>query len=259
MTTEFTADSALRAMAKSSQTGRTSPIRDAAFDAVRHLMGAALPKGADAVLAAMGEAQALAEDLWRQVRATPAYALGTRPAACGKGCGWCCHQRVGATAIEVLYIADALRKRPDAAPLLDRLEAWNGGRPCVFLVDNACAIYDLRPFKCRGLYQVDARWCMSTYAKLDVPWFGPAPSHDYLMPPKDVFDGAVFGLAQPFHVAGRDCPGVDFIPALKAVIRQPDAVQRWWRGDAVFPAEVRLHDWFPPVKGKTGKTVKKRR
>ncbi|KIL96992.1 hypothetical protein CCC_01785 [Paramagnetospirillum magnetotacticum MS-1] len=235
-----------------------SPLRDASFNAVRSLVGAALARGLDASIAAVGEAQALAERLWAQVRATPAFALGTPKAACGKGCGWCCHQRVGATATEVLYIAEKLRKRPEAQPLMERLAAWTGGRPCVFLIDNACAIYDLRPFKCRGLYHTDARWCMGTYAKLDAPIFGPAPSAEHQMPPKDVFDGAVFGLAHPLHMAGRDCPGVDFIPALKAVINRPDAAQAWWRGEAVFPAETRLHDWFPPVTGRI-KPGKKRR
>lgn len=250
MTTTFDAAQALRAMGDSGRTAPSSPLRDAAFDAVRTLVGAAMAKGPEAVIAATGEAQALAERLWAQVRATPAYALGTPPAQCAKGCGWCCHQRVGATATEVLHIAGRLRARPDFEHWAERLEAWNGGRPCVFLVDNACAIYDIRPFKCRGAYQLDVRWCMTTFAKVDAPLFGPKPNPDFQRPPKDVFDGAVFGLAHPLHMAGRDCPGVDFVPALKAVIRQPDAIRRWWRGEAVFPAEARLHDWFPPVKGK---------
>lgn len=248
MNSPFDAAAALRAMTSSGSQGGTSPIRDASFEAVRVLVGAALPKGADAVVAAVGEAQAYAEGLWSSVRATPAFALGTKPAGCAKGCGWCCHQRVGATVTEVLYIAQSLRSRPDGAPLIERLKSWNAGRPCVFLVDNACTLYDVRPFKCRGVYQVDVRWCMSTFAKLDAPLFGPAPSAEYQMPPKDVFDGAVFGLAHPLHMAGRDCPGVDFVPALKAVIDRPDAAQAWWRGETLFPAEVRLHDWFPPVK-----------
>ncbi|WP_096701375.1 YkgJ family cysteine cluster protein [Magnetospirillum sp. 15-1] len=259
MNTPFDAAAALRAMTSTASGNGTSPIRDASFEAVRHLIGAALSKGPEAVIAAVGEAQAYAEGLWASVRATPAFALGTRPAGCSKGCGWCCHQRVGATVTEVLYIAQALRDRPGAAPLIERLRAWNSGRPCVFLEDNACSIYDLRPMKCRGAYQVDVRWCMSTFAKLDAPLFGPAPSPEFQQQPKDVFDGAVFGLAHPLHMAGRDCPGVDFVPALKAVIDRPDAAQRWWRGEAVFPAEVRLHDWFPPVKRLGGGKGKKAR
>lgn len=243
----FDAAQALRAMGTGTAPGAATPLRDAAFDAVRTVVGRALSAGPEAVVAATADAQAVAERLWAEVRATPAYALGTPPAPCAKGCGWCCHQRVGATATEVLHIAAHLRGRPDFEAMAGRLEAWNGGRPCVFLVDNACAIYDVRPFKCRGVYQLDARWCMSTFAKVDAPLFGPAPDPAFQQAPKDVFDGAVFGLAHPLHMAGRDCPGLDLVPALKAVVRQPDAIRRWWRGEPVFPACSRLHDWFPPV------------
>ncbi|TAN77790.1 MAG: hypothetical protein EPN20_01585, partial [Magnetospirillum sp.] len=248
MTSQFTAESALNAIAAPRSGGpKISPIKDAAFDAARTVVAAALPKGVSATVAAVGEVHAVAESLWADIRSTPTFALGTQRAACGKGCGWCCHQRVGATAVEVLYIAAELRKRSDAAPLIARLDAWPSGRACAFLVDGACSIYEIRPLKCRGLYQLDARWCMTTYAKLDIPMFGPPPSHEYQAPPKDVFDGAVFGMALPFHRSGRDCPGVDFMPALKAVIHRPNAAQAWWRGEKIFPAEARLHDWFPPM------------
>lgn len=248
MTSQFTADSAFSAISAPRAAGpKTSPIKDAAFDAIQTAVSARLSKGPDAAVAAVGEAYAMAESLWAKVRATPAFALGTQKAACGKGCGWCCHQRVGAAAVEVLYIAEQLRHRPDFETISARLEAWPQGRACAFLVDGACSIYELRPLKCRGLYQLDARWCMTTYAKLDLPLFGPPPSHEYQTPPKDVFDGAVFGLALPFHRANRDCPGVDFVPALKAIIHRPDATQAWWGGEKIFPPDTRLHDWFPPL------------
>ncbi|RAU20464.1 hypothetical protein CU669_18135 [Paramagnetospirillum kuznetsovii] len=259
MNTPFTADSALGAISASRSGGAaSSPIKDAAFDAVHAAVTPHLAQGAAGATAAVAEAFAIAEGLWAEVRATPAFALGTPKAACGKGCGWCCHQRVGAAAVEVLHIAEQLRSHPDAEALIARLDAWPQGRACAFLVDGACSIYALRPLKCRGLYQLDARWCMTTYAKMDLPMFGPAPSHEYQTPPKDVFDGAVFGLALPFHRAGRDCPGVDFMPALKAVIHRPDASAAWWRGEKVFPAEARLHDWFPPL-AKQAKNGKKKR
>ena len=259
MSKTFTAESAVSAIAAKPAGGtKVSPIRDAAFDAARTAAASALAKGAESSVAVAGEVFALAEALWAQIRATPAFALGTKPAACRKGCGWCCHQRVGATAIEVLHIAGEIRKLPDSETILARLDAWNSGRPCVFLVEGACSIYALRPLKCRSLYQMDARWCMTTYAKLDAPIFGPPPSHDYQMPPKDVFDGAVFGLALPFHQAGRDCPGVDFVPALKAVIHRADAISAWWRGESVFPPETRLHDWFPPIRKGAAKSNMKR-
>ena len=43
--------------------------------------------------------------------------------------------------------------------------------------------------------------------------------------------------------------------AMAGALMVPHAAQAWWRGEQIFPAEIRLHDWFPPVKGK----LKKRR
>ena len=242
----MTADSALNVLAAPRRGGlKTSLLRGAAFQAAEALAAAALPKGAEATVAMVAEVCGMAESLWADIRATPAFALATRRAACAEGCGWCCHQRVEASAVEVLSIAGRLRQRPDAPSLIARIESWPTGRSCAFLRDGACSIYAIRPLKCRGLYQVDPHWCMTTHAKLDPPLSGPKPSHEHLVPPKDVFDGAAFGMALPFHQAGRDCPGVDLMPALQAVIHRPDAVASWWRGETVFPAGTRMHHWFP--------------
>lgn len=248
MTGQFDAAAALRSLGGKESSGSTSPLRDAAFAEVRALTAAALAQGPEAVVQAVAEARDRAEALWNTVKSSPAYQLGGPRTPCAKGCGWCCHQRVGATLTEVLAVAEHLRNRPDGAPLIERLRTWSGGRPCVFLIDGACTVYDVRPFKCRGVLQVDVHWCMSTFAKVDAPVFGPAPDPAFRREPKDIFDGAVFGLAHPLHMAGRDCPGVDFIPALKAVIDRPDAIAAWWRGETVIPPEARLHDWFPPVR-----------
>jgi hypothetical protein len=258
MTTEFSADQAFGALSAPRPTDRVSPLEDAAFQAARTPIARQLSKGAAAVVRAVGEAVAAAEALWAGVRATPAFVLGSPPAACRKGCGWCCHQRVGAAAVEVLSIAAALRARPDAADLARRLSEWRPGQPCALLKDGACGIYEVRPLKCRGLYHADARWCAKTYAKLAVPGFGPEPSRDIQAAPKEIFDGAVKGIALAFHQAGRPCAGVEFMPALGAVFDRPDAAEAWWRGEAVFPAEATL-DWFPALAKPGGKPAGKKR
>lgn len=89
---------------------------------------------------------------------------------------------------------------------------------------------------------------MGKYAGL--PAFGPAPSPDFQLEPKMIYEGALKGLALPLIRAGRDCPGLELMPALRAVIDRPDSAQAWAAGEAVFPPETRL-DWFPaPVKAK---------
>lgn len=236
----FTADSALSALRSGQAKGPPPPpLEQAAFDAARAAVDAALPQGAQALLDAAATAWARADRLWETIRATPAFALGTRPAACRKGCGWCCHQRVGAAAVEVLAMARALRDRPQA---LAALAAWTPGAPCAFLKDGACSVYDVRPLKCRSLWHVDERHCMGKYAAL--PAFGPAPSPDFQLEPKMIYEGALKGLALALVRAGRDCPGIELMPGLRAVIDRADAAEAWAAGEEVFPASARL-DWFP--------------
>jgi hypothetical protein len=245
MSSTFSAADALGSLAGPRAGRRDSPLKEASFKAARAVVTVALPKGPAAVLAAVAEAVAGAEAIWANLRATPAFALGTAPAACRKGCGWCCHQRVGAVAVEVLAVAEALRGTEAVA----RLAEWQPGRPCAFLDGGACGIYQLRPLKCRSLYHLDLRYCMKAYAGIEMPNAGPPPSAEHQAAPMDIFEGAVNGLANGLWSAGRDCPGVEFMPALKTVIDDPDAVRRWWNGDAVFAKAHRL-DWFPPLKRK---------
>lgn len=240
--TDFTATQALSALRAADRgAARPAPLEQAAFDAAHRAVAAA--RNAAMALDATETAWAAADTLWNEVRATPAFALGSPQAACKRGCGWCCHQRVGAAAIEVLAMARALATRPEAA----LLEGWTPGKPCAFLQDGACAIYDIRPLKCRSLWHVDVRACMGKYAGL--PVMGGAVSDAFVAEPKMIYEGALKGLALPLIKAGRDCPGVELMPALKAVIGQPDAADRWWRGEAVFPKDARL-DWFPPARRK---------
>jgi Fe-S-cluster containining protein len=245
-TNAFDAHSALGALRGSSRNAPPPPpLEQAAFDAAHTAVQAAFPHGAEALLDAACKAWARADKLWETIRATPAFALGTRPAACRKGCGWCCHQRVGAAAVEVLAMARALRDRAEACAAL---AAWTPGQPCAFLKDGACSVYDVRPLKCRSLWHVDERHCMGKYAGL--PAFGPQPSAEFQLEPKMIYEGALKGLALPLIKEGRDCPGLELMPALRAVIDRPDAAQAWAAGEAVFPEATRL-DWFPkPVAAK---------
>lgn len=79
-------------------------------------------------------------------------------AACKQGCSACCHQRVMMSQTEADAIGHrigrpAVQLRPDyVAPTL---HAFGADTPCPFLVDDACSIYEHRPFVCRNYLNLD--------------------------------------------------------------------------------------------------------
>lgn len=77
---------------------------------------------------------------------------------CKKGCSACCHYNVNVSALEVDYIEKMTghQRSRKLAPSENFL-----GKPCPFLIDNACSIYEFRPFACRRHHALteDAYWC----------------------------------------------------------------------------------------------------
>jgi hypothetical protein len=86
-------------------------------------------------------------------------------AACAKGCAFCCMEAgsIDITTLEGWAIRDAVGKMPRArqklvkkALLKDLKTREEGGiAACPFLMKNqACTIYDIRPFACRRIYSL---------------------------------------------------------------------------------------------------------
>lgn len=208
-----------------------SPDRRAGFAAARMIADAALALGTDQALDAVGACFEASDRL----AAAEARAWSF---ACGPGCGWCCHQPVEVSVPELLFIAASLRT--EAGDSARRRLGLPPRRTCPFLDDQRCAIYPIRPFKCRGMLQPDPRWCMATFAKVDPPEGGPPIDHRPITGPRDIQDGAQLGLVWSFHRAGFAGPALDFVPALHAVIDRPEATSAWLRGEDPFPAAVKL-------------------
>lgn len=102
-----------------------------------------------------------------------------RPAACKKGCSWCCHQAVFAVTHEFLYIQHFLTGHfPESArkQLLEnaRVKAAGTGEktveeqlrfrgPCPFLDQGACSIYPARPMACRIYLSSSVDACLKAH------------------------------------------------------------------------------------------------
>ncbi len=163
------------------------------------------------------------------------------PLHCKKGCGYCCHTRVTATAIELFMLARGIRERwNDAAdPLQARFrdveartrtlpkDQWVASRiPCAFLAEGSCTVYESRPLTCR------------TYASLSLPtcidWFNgaavvvPQPDRAQLL---RVF--ILAGMKAAMAHAGLEVVGFEMGHGLN-VAMAPDAEARWLAGENVF-------------------------
>lgn len=82
--------------------------------------------------------------------------------ACGKGCSDCCKMNVSISKLEARLISQET-KRPFvdlSEPIHHPVEAFVG-KPCPFLVDEACSIYEIRPLACRrhASFHSSEAWC----------------------------------------------------------------------------------------------------
>src|SRR5919108_2665144 len=90
--------------------------------------------------------------------------------ACAPGCYFCCYLPVDVLAPEAFRIAAHLKQTRSPGELADlvyRLGAHGqqdfGARPCVFLADGRCSIYEVRPMVCRGYNSLSKERCEAFY------------------------------------------------------------------------------------------------
>jgi Fe-S-cluster containining protein len=177
--------------------------------------------------------------------------LGAEPAkpaiACRKGCGFCCHLTITATAPEIFLVANALRDqhKDDFSALLYRVQAADQKTrrlsapdrpahkiPCAMLVDNACSVYAVRPGACRSLVSRSVATCERGYngenVQVDVPpaWTSFRHAH------KQALWAALAGSGKP-----AEC--YEYHHSLWIALENPDAESRWLQGEDVFASVAR--------------------
>lgn len=174
--------------------------------------------------------------------------------ACKAGCAYCCHYKVEVRAHEMFLIKDFMQKNwspLNIKNLLSEAEAnakiiksltqeqhLTTNIKCVFLVDNQCSIYSVRPFKCRNFHATDAAACEQSFNEPD----------NLTIENSFVESVAMFGNAhsQGFEAAaqniGLDSRAYDFTTALLEIFAEPNTLKRFTKGKKTFIKAIEVKD-----------------
>jgi hypothetical protein len=169
------------------------------------------------------------------MRRMPPASVGAE-LACKAGCTYCCHNVVMATAPEVFLAAGELRARHDAgfiagvAGRCDAVATTAGVRrnPCPLLHDTLCSVYAARPSVCRKhtSFSVDA--CIADYEGRG----GNVPIRRF---DQEIFECCAVALLVGMRLwDGRPAVVLELAGALRVVLEDPQAEQRWLAGEPVF-------------------------
>lgn len=172
--------------------------------------------------------------------------------ACRSGCSHCCHAPIGVAIPEAVLIASVLREEStddELAALRERARGAEAARsglvgkarersrhPCPLLDegDGSCSLYEFRPLICRGWNSLDAERCEAYFDD---------PSGTSTIPidgiQREIPDAIAAGVRAGLAARGLEDAPVDLAVALRILLEDPEAVDRWLAGDPAFrEAEV---------------------
>lgn len=169
------------------------------------------------------------------------------PIACAKGCAFCCHVAVTASAPEIFLVAAKIREMPQdrQEDLVHRVRAADqrtrqmtsrqrGANkiPCAMLIEGMCSVYEARPGACRGFTSTSAEMCRRGFegeaVQVDTPavWTSLRGAH------KQALWGALAAEKLPAEY-------YEFHHALRIALEIPDAENRWLAGEDIFSGVAR--------------------
>jgi hypothetical protein len=164
-----------------------------------------------------------------------------QPIACRAGCTHCCRLPIVMTDVPtVLRLGFGVAANLPKETINKIATALQGAdRPCAFLVDDSCSVYDDRPIVCRSYNAFDVSACAEgrfltgdaagTGLGLGDPW------------PYGVGGAVQEGMAAGLERLGIDARQVQMIPALRFLAKDIDAADRWLRGEPAFASLVEIH------------------
>lgn len=204
---------------------------------------------------AAGDVASLALAPAERLEPLVAELLRERPPACGAGCSRCCHGlKIEANAPEAVAVAEFLRGLPpgelaetraqlaaeaEYAQSLDAPTRWREQVPCAFLDDASgeCVIYDVRPLTCRAHTSMSLAQCEA--AARDPDRGTPIDKH---AAPAAIFGMTKSALTVACAEARLDARSFELTNAVAVALNEPNAAERWARGEPVFDAAVTPSD-----------------
>ena len=169
------------------------------------------------------------------------------PIACAKGCAFCCHVAVTASAPEIFLVAAKIREMPEdrQEETLNRVRAadqrtrqmtsrqrGSNKIPCGLLIDGACSVYEARPGACRGFSSTSAEICRRGFEGEAVQVNTPAVWTVLRGAHKQALWGALAAEKLPAEY-------YEFHHALRIALEVPDAENRWLAGEDIFAGVAR--------------------
>jgi len=160
--------------------------------------------------------------------------------ACGRGCAFCCHTPVSATAPEVLLIATELRRLRMTQEMASRINAadeitreigfvarYTFRHACPLLVDSICSVYTARPAACRGMNSTSADACRASFEneKIDIT---------KVAEPLLLRGAHGYAMLAALQATGYPPEFYELNHALRLAIQTPDAEERWLDGQNIF-------------------------
>ncbi|HEY9100366.1 MAG TPA: YkgJ family cysteine cluster protein [Thiobacillus sp.] len=154
---------------------------------------------------------------------------------CKAGCSDCCHAKVEATAPEVFRIANVLMSRPMEevdmwiAHLTEHVRhstdqtKWALRRPCPFLSQDLCVMYEVRPGACRKAHSLDVHACKAGAETIP-------QSLDVVL----AAEALMKGTANAYQTLGYDASRHELAHAVLCVLTDAGIRARWLKGEPVL-------------------------
>lgn len=170
---------------------------------------------------------------------------------CKKGCSYCCHTSVSATAPEIFHMARSIRRAWNddegfktkfesseaATRALTLDQRFEQKRPCPLLVDGACFSYEARPLPCRAHVSLSQQACLDAFNDVE----------DNIPHPKvnqHARSVLLSALKAALDMNGLDTKSYELGHALHIALTDSTCEARWLAGEQVF-AHVAHHAQTP--------------